>query len=476
MDDLVQLLHITPAADVQKKWRISDDRFEEIVKIKRLPVYTIREKRIRPSDGKTIYFCQGPRFSLLREVDLLDYHSLDCERGPLALEGEYFCSDDIKEYEAKYPEVLWALEPEEGQNKDAYIPAEEVRKQLRMSPIQFVDMLNGQKNTRLITSWEEWYRYSDANWFETHKLGEVTIHPQDLEEYLRSSAQQLEAVPSDTPDGKVDFSAVLKPSYTELEELLAASQKQIEDNTALRQWNKYLNDQNQELRAELEKAVAAAHEEMRNIAEQAKTSIHNVASAGDGIEKELQTELAEKEFRIAELETQLVEAQTIIAKCKTNAPQPIDFSDGWSQDSPEYIVAVASIGDTEEAKDLIAEKDARIALLEAQLSEKQKTEAHLVVTSSLNTEQDRGEGAWEDSVTAVCKAVVHVLKEGRQDWVSGQERGTGNTDSAGKETFRALLERMHPKAERCRTKAESAAWKVLSCNGYTHSGGRKPNP
>ena len=83
---------------------------------------------------------------------------------------------------------------------------------------------------------------------------------------------------------------------------------------------------------------------------------------------------------------------------------------------------------------------------------------------------------WEDSVTAACKAVAHVVQEDRRDWVSGQEKGTGDTDSVGKETFRALLKRMHPQGIRCRVKAETAAWRVISNNGYTHTGGRKPNP
>lgn len=104
--------------------------------------------------------------------------------------------------------------------------------------------------------------------------------------------------------------------------------------------------------------------------------------------------------------------------------------------------------------------------------EKQPTAA----TPMPDNGQGKGEGAWEDSVTAACKAVAHVLQEGRRDWVSGQEKGTGDTDSAGKETFRALLKRMHPQGIRCRVKAETAAWKVLSDSGYAHTGGRKPNP
>lgn len=98
------------------------------------------------------------------------------------------------------------------------------------------------------------------------------------------------------------------------------------------------------------------------------------------------------------------------------------------------------------------------------------------VEISVPSNENNKEEAWEDSTTAVCKALLEVFKENRRDWVSGQEKGTGDTNSAGKETFRALLARMHPKGKRCRVKAEAAAWKVPVDNGYTHTGGRKPNP
>ena len=85
------------------------------------------------------------------------------------------------------------------------------------------------------------------------------------------------------------------------------------------------------------------------------------------------------------------------------------------------------------------------------------------------------EGAWEDSVTAICKAFIGIIKGGRTDWVNGREKGSNDTDSAGEETFRSFLTRMHPKGERCRVVAENAAWKVLVDNGYTHPGSRKQN-
>lgn len=247
----------------------------------------------------------------------------------------YFLLEDVERCEKEYPDFVGNVSPG-NMTFQEYIPAEEVRKQLGMSPIQFVDMLNGQKGPRLVTSWEEWYRAGESHWFDTDKIEELTVHRFDLQGYLQERSQQIESVPNSTPDGQIDFSAVLKPSYAELEEQLAASQKQIEENSALRQWNKRLNEQNQELRVELEKTVSAAHEEMRNIGEQAKTSIHNVSAAGDEVVDELQAELAEKGLRIVELESQLDEAQSQVA------------SD-------------AAIGET------LQEKDTRISALQSEL-------------------------------------------------------------------------------------------------------------
>ena len=236
MDDLTQLLRVTPATEIAKKWNVTEARLDELVNTYKLPLYAIREKRIRPTDSQTVYFCSGPHFKF--------YYEGDYGHGAYVLEGEYFNTDNVEMFEVEHPEILWGVAPEEGESE--YIPAEDVRKQLGMSPIQFVDMLNGQKGPRLVTSWEEWHRAN--NWFETDQLKELAIHRSDLAEYLRERAHQVESVPSTTPDGVVDFSAVLKPSYADLESQLAEAQTQ---NESLRQWNRRLNEQNQGLRTEL---------------------------------------------------------------------------------------------------------------------------------------------------------------------------------------------------------------------------------
>ncbi len=191
----------------------------------------------------------------------------------------YFFLEDVERCEKEYPDFVGNVSPG-NINFQEYIPAEEVLKQLEMSPIQFVDMLNGRKGPRLVTSWEEWYRDCDSSYFTTDNIKEITVHRFDLQIYLQERVQQIESVPNRTPNGKIDFSAVLKPSYAELEEQLAASQKQIEENTTL----------------------------------------HNVAAAGDEVVEELQAELAEKESRIVELERQLADMQKSTEAIPSSGP------------------------------------------------------------------------------------------------------------------------------------------------------------
>jgi hypothetical protein len=121
----------------------------------------------------------------------------------------------------------------------------------------------------------------------------------------------------------------------------------------------------------------------------------------------------------------------------------------------------------------LAETQRRIASLE---EENASLKALLAAEPVSDAAQSNGGNPWKDAATAIYKAVMEVIQGCRRDWVSGIETGTGDTDSAGKETFRALLKRMHPKGIRCPVEAEKYAWIVLSRLGYTHKGGRKPNP
>lgn len=60
MGNDIQRLRVMPATEVAKRWNVIDKRLDEIVTDYKISYYSVREKRIRPSDGKTIYFCSGP--------------------------------------------------------------------------------------------------------------------------------------------------------------------------------------------------------------------------------------------------------------------------------------------------------------------------------------------------------------------------------------------------------------------------------
>ncbi len=188
MDDLIQLLRVTPAAEVAKKWNVTGQRLNEIVDMHKLPLYSIREMRIRPVDGKTVYFCQGPYFHLYREGPFGEEY--------YELEGIYFATDSIESYENEHPEILWApansdfmLEKEYGEN----IPADAIRKLLNMSPLQFIDFMN--RGEGPMSSWDEDFRkhrgnlYSDGEFFSTSDLKNegFTFHILDWKAWKEAS-------------------------------------------------------------------------------------------------------------------------------------------------------------------------------------------------------------------------------------------------------------------------------------------------
>lgn len=113
----------------------------------------------------------------------------------------------------------------------------------------------------------------------------------------------------------------------------------------------------------------------------------------------------------------------------------------------------------------LIEKDTRIGQLEKEL-----TAAKGGVAETGNVDS----GRWAASTAAVCRATIEVCRSGRTDWVSGQN-SAGSTDSAGDETFNALLTRMYEGKLSVMTQAEREAWKVLAKAGLTWSGGYKPS-
>lgn len=88
----------------------------------------------------------------------------------------------------KYIDFLGVTQ-EEMEAKE-YVSAHDVRRKLKMSPTQFIGMLNGNQPQRLITNIDSWYRHTDEygtdNYFIESMLDDLLIHYCDLERYLQA--------------------------------------------------------------------------------------------------------------------------------------------------------------------------------------------------------------------------------------------------------------------------------------------------
>lgn len=181
MEDLLQIEELVPVEDVLQRWNIQAYRLNEIAKAERILFFFIVESRVRPYDGKTIHFC-----TYFTELNY------DIHEEQYVTEDIFLIPENIKAYENDHPEILWALADRSTNLIKEYgeeIPAEEIRKMLRMSPMQFIDFMNSGQGP--ICSLEEDFReyqenlYPDAPFFSTsmlHNKG-FTFHVFDWERW-----------------------------------------------------------------------------------------------------------------------------------------------------------------------------------------------------------------------------------------------------------------------------------------------------
>ena len=121
--------------------------------------------------------------------------------------GIAFILNEISKYEDDNPKLLYQVvtNPDEAWNSskqvDEYLPIEEVRKSLQLSPYQFVRFLNDDSNSnRLITSWEEGFiaKLMDGGYggghvpfFSIEDLSntDLRVHHLDWKEFQQQSMQ-----------------------------------------------------------------------------------------------------------------------------------------------------------------------------------------------------------------------------------------------------------------------------------------------
>lgn len=149
MSGYVLLEQIEAVDDVLQRWHKEADFLQAVAQAKNIPFFYRQETRIRPTDGMMVHFCL--QFDSLR--------CIDSARHLYKTDGFFLRSEDIKTCEQTYPELLWEpAYPEDAliQKYGEYIPADIVRKWLRMSPMTFIDFMN--RGQGPVSSWEEAFK------------------------------------------------------------------------------------------------------------------------------------------------------------------------------------------------------------------------------------------------------------------------------------------------------------------------------
>lgn len=165
MSGYVLLEQIEAVDDVLQRWHKEADFLQAVAQAKKIPFFYRQETRIRPTDGMMVHFFL--QFDSLR--------CIDSARHLYKTDGFFLRSEDIKTCEQTYPELLWEpAYPEDAliQKYGEYIPADVVRKWLRMSPMTFIDFMN--RGQGPVSSWEEAFRDHLQNLYPEHEFFSVS--------------------------------------------------------------------------------------------------------------------------------------------------------------------------------------------------------------------------------------------------------------------------------------------------------------
>lgn len=247
MSELVPHEHLVSVEDVLQRWHMEPWRLDAIIRSVAMPLFFIAESRVNPSSGATVHFCSGPFTSIHSHDGYYEYEEL------------FIPLEDISAYEKAHPEVLWEPAVSEQTLKresqelteeyGEYIPADVIRKKMRMSPIQFIDFMNSGKGP--VTSKEESFRDHVHNryegpFFHTGQLsdGYFSFHILDWEAWRREHPDMMQETPAreDTPIAGADdsrLSAALREKdarIAELEAALAAANRQQQSTVNAQKW------------------------------------------------------------------------------------------------------------------------------------------------------------------------------------------------------------------------------------------------
>ena len=251
MSELVPHEHLVAVEDVLRRWHMEPWRLNEITRSAKIHLFSIEESRVNPSSGATIHFCRFISSGIYCYNGIYEYDDL------------FIPFEDMKAYEKAHPEVLWkpavselTLKRESKELTEEYgeyIPADVLRKKMRMSPIQFIDFMNSGKGP--VTSLEEafriykdihGYQYADYTPFFTteHLNSDCAIHILDWEAWRQAHPDMAQETPvkEDAPVAGADdgrLSAALREKdarIAELEAALAVANRQQQSTVNAQKW------------------------------------------------------------------------------------------------------------------------------------------------------------------------------------------------------------------------------------------------
>lgn len=296
MSELVPHEHLVAVEDVLRRWHIEPWRLDEITRSAKILLFAIMESRINPSSGATVHFCSGPFSGIYSHDGYYEYENL------------FIPLEDVAAYEKAHPEVLWEPAVSEQTLKresqelteecGEYIPADVIRKKMRMSPIQFIDFMNHGKGP--VTSKEESFRkwkndlYADEPFFSVDSMSDFSVHILDWEAWRREHPDMMQETPAreDSPaagadDGRLPAALREKDDrITDLETALVAKDAEFEQARAEMS---ALREEVAALKAKLEQ-VRAALEEARRGQEAATLEGHGLCSLVITMRREGKTE------------------------------------------------------------------------------------------------------------------------------------------------------------------------------------------
>lgn len=246
MSELVPHENLVAVEEVLQRWHMEPWRLDAIIRSVAMPLFFIAESRVNPSRGATVHFCSGPFTSIHSHDGYYEYEEL------------FIPLEDINAYEKAHPEVLWepavteqTLKRESQELTEEYgeyIPADVIRKKMRMSPMQFIDFMNHGKGP--VTSKEESFRkwkndlYADEPFFSVDSMSDFSVHILDWEAWRREHPDMMQEMPAreGTPIAGADdsrLSAALREKdarIAELEAALAAANRQQQSTVNAQKW------------------------------------------------------------------------------------------------------------------------------------------------------------------------------------------------------------------------------------------------